>query len=363
MADDSFRQEKQPVGSSDVDASVGDPLQASQQVRNAAASEVGNPNPAQPESGVRISGKVPQQFLQAQKDISSDGQAPRGPQARRNPTEPDLRATGSNRLEELIAAVSGSTALYEEITLPSQGRFYDGTDGPTDGIVRLRPMTGAEEQILATPRFVKQGKAIDMIFRKCMQEDFDTSRFLSADRTYILLFLRGISYTPEYDVELTCPFTNKKFTTTIDLNSLFVDECPLDFSLNNLSDTLPTSDFKFDYRLANGTDDLKVQEYQERKNKDFGGMQQADDTLLYRTSLLITNLEGLTNQLEILELLKRLPVNDVSYLRSVVNDPPFGVDTKVSITSPFSMEDFEVELPLEANFFFPKAKRKTRTTQ
>jgi hypothetical protein len=115
--------------------------------------------------------------------------------------------------------------------------------------------------------------------------------------------------------------------------------------------------------LATGTDDIKVQEYRERKNKEFGGVEQADDTLLYRTSLLITDLEGLTNQHEILELLKRLSVNDVSYLRNSVNEPPFGVDTTVEITSPFTMEEFEVELPLESNFFFPRAKKKTRTTQ
>lgn len=366
MADESFRQERKSIDPSEVQGES--PMEAGQVVREAAAAESGEtPQPAG-EKGVSISGAVPQQFLQAQQNVQNQGQGPstKGPQPRpqtQYSDSPNLRTTGSNRLEELISAVSGASFNYEEIVLPSKGKFYDGTDGPTDGVVKVRPMTGAEEQILATPRFVKQGKAIDMIFRKCMQDDFDTSKWLSSDRTYLLLFLRGISYTPEYDVQLTCPFTNKKFSTVIDLNSLFVDECPYDFDLNSLSDTLPTSGLKFSYRLATGIDDIKVQEYRERKNKEFGGVEQADDTLLYRTSLLITDLEGLTNQHEILELLKRLSVNDVSYLRNSVNDPPFGVDTTVEITSPFTMEDFEVELPLEANFFFPRGKKKTRTTQ
>ena len=367
MADESFRQERQPVNQSDVE-SGDNPMNAGQAVREAVAAETGE-TPQQPagDKGVSISGSVPQQFLQAQQNVKGEqGPSKNGPQPRpeqQYSDSPNLRTTGSNRLEELISAVSGATFNYEEINLPSKGKFYDGTDGPTDGVVKVRPMTGAEEQILATPRFVKQGKAIDMIFRKCMQDDFDTSKWLSSDRTYLLLFLRGISYTPEYDVQLTCPFTNKKFSTVIDLNSLFVDECPYDFDLNSLGDTLPTSGLNFSYRLATGTDDIKVQEYRERKNKEFGGVEQADDTLLYRTSLLITDLEGLTNQHEILELLKRLSVNDVSYLRNSVNEPPFGVDTTVEITSPFTMEEFEVELPLESNFFFPRAKKKTRTTQ
>jgi hypothetical protein len=62
-------------------------------------------------------------------------------------------------------------------------------------------------------------------------------------------------------------------------------------------------------------------------------------------------------------LLRRLPVQDVSYLRNVVNEPPFGVNTKVSITSPYSLNEFEVELPLEANFFFPRIKKEISKNQ
>ena len=87
-----------------------------------------------------------------------------------------------------------STSQYEEILLPSKGKFYDGTNGPSDGIISLRPMTGEEEQILATPRFVRKGQAINMIFQKCIKENFKVENFLTVDRTYMLLYLRGISY-------------------------------------------------------------------------------------------------------------------------------------------------------------------------
>jgi hypothetical protein len=45
----------------------------------------------------------------------------------------------------------------------------------------------------------------------------------------------------------------------------------------------------------------------------------------------------------------------------LVTDPPFGVDTKVTIISPVSSEEFEIELPLEANFFFPRNRKKDKT--
>ena len=371
MADEVFRQERTPVGPSDVADQGQAKLDQGQAVRNAAAAEVGAAPPTGSKS-VEIQGNVPQQFLQAQQNVRQEAGADvemnpnqaKGPRPRpRYQDQPDIRVTGSNKLEELIQAVKGSTTLYEEITLPSHGKFYDGTNGPADGKVKLRPMTGEEEQILATPRFVKQGKAINMIFNRCMADTYDSDNFLTADRTYMLIFLRGISYTPDYDVEIKCPFTDKKFATVINLNDLYVDECPLDFSEKNLKDVLPTTGLKFTYRLSTGSDEQRVQDYRERRNKGFDNLGQADDTLLYRTSLMITDLEGLTQQFEIQELLKKLPINDVAYLRNVVNDPPFGVDTTIELTSPFNMEDFEIELPLEANFFFPRLRKQTQTTQ
>jgi len=142
---------------------------------------------------------------------------------------------------------------------------------------------------------------------------------------------------------------------------LYVDYCAADFNPENLEDVLPTTGYRFRYRLAVGKDEQLIQEYRERRAKNFDLSGQADDTLLYRTAHLIEEVEGLTDKLEIQTLLKKLPIQDVAYLRTVVNEPPFGVDTKVNITNPYSLRDFEIELPLESNFFFPRAKRKKNT--
>ena len=153
--------------------------------------------------------------------------------------ESSILSASSGQLKELLEGLKGSTTLYEEIELPSKGRFYDGTNGPTNGVVAIRPMTGEEEQILATPRFVRKGQAINMIFSKCMKDDHSPGNPLTVDRTYLLIYLRGISYSPQYDVEVKCPECEKKFATTIDLNTLYVEPCPEDFG-PDLTDVLPT---------------------------------------------------------------------------------------------------------------------------
>jgi hypothetical protein len=366
MADEAFRPQKRSISQDEIDgdqpndgeSNASERLSEMAAMRKRVAEEVGQEteSPSE-EGGIRVSGNVPEAFKQmvAQK---KKGQGEK--QYNKSPSE--MRVTGSGRLEELIAGISAKGGMvYEQIELPSKGKFYDGENGPADGVIHLRPMTGEEEEILATPRFVKKGQAINMIFNRCMRESYDSANFLTQDRTYMLIYLRGISYTPEYDVEVRDPESDQTFATTINLNELYVDHCSADFGPESLEDVLPSTGYRFRYRLAIGKDEQTIQDYRERRAKNFDLSGQADDTLLYRTAHLIDEIEGLADKLEIQTLLKKLPIQDVAYLRTVVNEPPFGVETKVNITNPYTMRDFEIELPLESNFFFPRAKRTKNT--
>jgi hypothetical protein len=263
----------------------------------------------------------------------------------------------SNKLQSMLEEIKEISANYEEIILPSLGKFYNGTNGPTDGKLHIRPMTGAEEQILATQRFVKKGVAMNMIFDKCIKESkqYPSENLLVADRNFLLIYLRGISYGPEYDVEITCPFTDKKFNYTIDLN-LDIKQCPEDFNPSNLNGILPRTKYQFSYRLPNGSDEQKIVDHRDRNTK-FDNANKADDTLLYRTALLINEIDEISDEKEILVLLKNLPIADVAYLRNITTNEPFGVNTKILITSPFTGEEFETELPFDTNFFLPTAKK------
>jgi hypothetical protein len=364
MADETYRPQKKPITSADIESQPQQEshqtpqenqakLEQMAQMRDQIAKETGKSPEFRPqEGGVQITGNVPPQFREA---------LSRTKQQQTHPQEV-IRISGSEKLKELIENVQAN-AVYEPITLPSKGVFYDGTDGPTDGVIHVRPMTGEEEQILATPRFVKKGQAINMIFNRCMREDYNSEMFLTQDRTYLLIYLRGISYTPDYDVEVRDPESDQTFATVIDLNSLYLEYCPPEFGPNSLNDVLPTTGYKFSYRLARGKDEQDVTSYREHRIKNFDTAAQADDTLLYRTALLVEDIEGLTDKRELRALLAKLPINDVAYLRTIVNEPPFGVDTKVSVSSPYTMQEFEIELPLEANFFFPRARRGQKTTQ
>lgn len=357
MTDETFRPQKRPIRPDEVNQNESQEAGENKIMQNI-ENEVNNP--PQAEGAVKITGKVPEAF----KNAVAASRMGKNTETPKTNKASEMRVTGSSKLEELIAGINSKGSLvYEKVELPSKGKFYNGEDGPSDGVLHIRPMTGEEEEILATPRFVKKGQAINMIFNRCMQENYDSANFLTQDRTYLLIYLRGISYTPEYDVEIKDPDSDQTFATTINLNELYVNYCDQNFSLENLEDVLPVTGYKFKYRLATGKDEQAVQDYRERRAKNFDLSGQADDTLLYRTAYLLEEVEGLTNKVEIQTLLKKLPIQDVAYLRTVVNDPPFGVETKISVNNPYTLNDFEIELPLEANFFFPRAKRKTSATQ
>jgi hypothetical protein len=274
-------------------------------------------------------------------------------QNKQNKTKQVENISGSTELKEILEAIK-SKAIYETINLPSGGKFYNGEDGPADGVINIRPMTGEEEQILATQRFVKKGTALDMIFSRCIKESYRVENFLTVDRTYLLIYLRGISYSNLYEVEIKCPECESKFSTEIDLNDLEVEYCPENFG-PILEDRLPSSGLNFSYRLSRGGDEAEIQKYRERRIKNFGDA--SDDTLIYRTAMLLEKIEGITDKKELQTLIRNLPISDVNYLRNCTNEPPFGVDTKVSIACPMCLGEFEAELPLESNFFFPRKKK------
>lgn len=366
MADDTFRPRRPESPSEDQDFNSAQQVEAvpmtGEQVRAQAAEEVGEA-PVMNSAGFAIQGKVPPEFLAALNQANPNattnqpkkGLSQMGQNTDKSPVRTQSISSASGHLKELLEGLKGSTAIYEEIELPSKGRFYDGDNGPANGILSIRPMTGEEEQILATPRFVRKGQAINMIFQRCIKEEFRPELLLTIDRTYLLIYLRGISYSPSYEVELKCPECDKKFGTTIDLNSLYVEECPDSFG-PNLEDILPTTKLPFSYRLSTGKDEQDISDHRDRRIKAFGDSA-ADDTLTYRTAQLLNHIDGIESKTELQILLKNLPINDVSYIRNCANEPPFGVDTNIEIICPSCLQDFNVDLPLESNFFFPRRKK------
>jgi hypothetical protein len=300
---------------------------------------------------------VQPQFAQPQ----PQAQPPRPRNKNFVPPRPQMQGAEVSQLDILLSKLRQSNFTYEEIQLPSMGKFYSPASGvPKDGILHIRPMTGDEEQILATPKFIKRGKSLDMVFQKCIEEPINPELLFSIDRTFLLIYLRGISYGNEYEVQIGCPSCEKKFNTTMDLNTISIER-PDENVNEELTGVLPVSNFKFSYRIATGKDETATQEHRESRLKTFGE-NAIDDTLLFKLAQLLVEIEGVTSKQELIILLRNLSVQDSNYIRNVVNEPPFKINTTIPTACPACLTDFDVDLPLESNFFFPKPKKKTTET-
>ena len=156
-------------------------------------------------------------------------------------------------------------------------------------------------------------------------------------------------------IQIKCQECDAKLPQSINLNSLNVESCPAEYG-PILQDVLPTSNLPFVYRLPRGQDEQELIEYRERNNKAWGDSK-PDDTLIYRSAMLLENIDGINQRDQLSNILRNLSVNDVSYIRNCTNEPPFGVDTKIEVVCRNCWHEFEVEMPMESNFFFPRRKK------
>jgi hypothetical protein len=314
----------------------------------------------------KIQGNVPpemRKFMNGGADPEQrNPNQPSNLQPRRQQPLKEFESETGRVLQDMLEEIRKGSETFEEVSLPSLGRFYEEGTGPSDGVLHVRPMTGVEEKILATQRLMKKGLAINQIFQNCVQEKINPDNLLSIDRTYLLIYLRSISYGTNYEVKIKCPECSHVFNETIDLDTLPVTYCPEDFTEDTLEDTLPVCGFKFRYRMSKGIDETKITDYREKILKMWGEAAE-DDTLTFRSSLLITELisnhgKVLTGQHNIKAMLDRMHIKDLAHIRNTLSEPPFGMDAKIVLDCPSCGANFTTELPLEANFFFPRTRKK-----
>lgn len=321
--------------------------------------------------GMQVKGRLPpameeilRQRIQETTEDAQPAERPERPQPSVAPMPmpvPRMVSSQDPALDELIAGLKSQH--YEPITLPSRGRFYKSSD-LSGGVLHVRTITGKDEQFFATQRFVRQNMAMNAIFSSCIKERIDPQQLLMADRTYLLIYLRGISYGPHYDAVVPCKECGHNFEQTFNLDTLRTLRCPDDFSEEQLTKKLPMSGYTFTYRLPTGKDDADVNEYRDRMSRGFPD--RLEDSFYYRASLLITSITNgnvvVENQGTIKSLLEKMPVGDTNYIRNILNNDPFGVDTKITVYCPSCFAEFETELPYDHGFFFPRNREEVTAT-
>jgi len=116
---------------------------------------------------------------------------------------------------------------FEEIELPSRGKYYKGIPELESGVLHIRPMTSVEEKIIDRLNQNNFYKTIDEIISNCVQEDINVDDLTPGDRIFILLRIRVLSYGSMYEVRYTCPECGSEYPLMVDLSRfepVYVDE-------------------------------------------------------------------------------------------------------------------------------------------
>ena len=246
----------------------------------------------------------------------------------------------------------------EVVTLPSKGLIYDKDSPLSSGEVEMKYMTAKEEDILTSPNLIKKGIVLDTLIKSLIVSPIDYNQLIVGDKNGLMVAARLLSYGKDYTVEITCPQCSEKQKETIDLSTL--DPVKIDeeeFSNGNrFGFTLPHSKRSVEFQILDHNTEKQI-------TAELKGLKKVENRtgvsheMTTRLKNLILSVDGDTNQGTIRNFVdNELLALDSRALRSEIERVQPDVDMTFSFTcSSCSHEDYEMGMPLSADFFWPKS--------
>ena len=218
-----------------------------------------------------------------------------------------------------------------QVELPSKGILYK-FENEEDRSVYLRPMTFEDEKYLATAK--KSGKdPANLLLERCVS-NIEVNHLTSADKLFLILKLRELSYGDTYDARVVCSKCESEAEIGIIISELPVKELPEDFT-DPVVVTLPKLGKEAKVRIP------RVKDEQYLKNSQTAADQ------IWR---FVSEIAGVTDKSIISELLKKLPLVDVKTIINAMN-VDYGVETKIHYQCDYCGGGSIIDLPINENFF------------
>lgn len=242
------------------------------------------------------------------------------------------------------------------VPLPSRGFLYEGyTTDPEileQGHIRLLPMTVAEEQILSSQKYIKNGSTFRMILDRCIDSDIDAKDILSMDALYLMFVLRSISYGDEYKFTIKCqnPMCEKKFEHTINIS-----ERPYNTLKEKIIEPielkLPISKFTIQLKLPRVYDDEIITMMQNNDKISSDGTRKDFIYRYYVSTVAIFDEE--MNEVpkeDWVEFFEALPGYDRSEINKAISFTS-GIEDLKGIMCPYCESEFDLTIPIGGEFF------------
>jgi hypothetical protein len=245
----------------------------------------------------------------------------------------------------------------EVIELPSKGLIYPKDHPLSKGTIELKYMTAKEEDILASQNLIKKGIVLDKLFESVVVEPgLDIGDIFIGDKNAILLATRVLGYGPDYEVEITDPFTLEKQQTTIDLSKIQIKEVDdtLLNSENRYEFTLPTSKKKIVFKLLTHKDEVEINKEQQALERLNKGKTDLSSDVTSRLRYMIVSVDGNSDRGYVNKWIQNeFLARDTKAFRKYVSEITPDLELKFQFVSDITGEEEALDIPFGVSFFYP----------
>jgi hypothetical protein len=272
-----------------------------------------------------------------------------------SPPTPQMQAPHASQSKS--SATFSFVVPSEFVELPSKGKFYPQSHPlHNKEVVEIKHMTAKEEDLLTSRSLLKKGLAINRVLQSVLvDKSIDVESLLVGDKNAILIDTRIHAYGSEYQTSTTCPACSETSQHSFDLSELQtkgsdLSEGDVTRRGNNFIFVLPRTKVKVEVRLLNGKDEKFLADSIKMKRKN----NLPDAALTDQFRMFIVSVNGHSDPKSISEFVNGVPASDSRYLRTIYERIVPNVDMKQNFTCNSCDYDAAMEVPLSADFFWPK---------
>ena len=250
----------------------------------------------------------------------------------------------------------------EWVELPSEGKFYAENHAlHNKETIEIKYMTAKEEDILTSPSLLKKNLTVERLLRSIIiDKTIDPQHLLIGDRSAIIVASRVTGYGSDYAAQVTCPSCMTRSTWSIDLTELKTNTGGVENAdgyvvasskkEGQYDITVPKTNITVTVRLMTGRDEMNLTEKTKKRKKH----NLEESNLTDQMKAMIVAVNGSRKADDVEKLVSFLPAFDSRYIRNAYNKINPALDMKQDFECSECDYEAEMEVPLTAEFFWPK---------
>ena len=248
----------------------------------------------------------------------------------------------------------------EFVELPSRGKYYS-KDHPLHNAetIEVKHMTAKEEDLLTSRSLLKKGLAINRVLQSIIVDKrVDPDSLLIGDKNAIIISTRINAYGSDYQTQVACPACNTTTTHGFDLELVTpTNEEGYGSNADSISRkgdnfviSLPKTKVKVEVKLLTGKDEKFLAEAMNMKRKH----NLPDAILTDQFKMFIVSINEHKEKDVISSFAEQMPASDSRFLRTAYDRLVPNVDMTQEFSCNNCGYEAAMEVPLSADFFWPK---------